>query len=248
MATFLFMPESAYGPTNNCIGIGDVLRRRGHTVVFAAESSWAGRLEPLGFVEDLVDLAPPPAADQPEQAAGQFWTDFIRETKPVFRTSTFDQLAGFMQPTWQALDRRRDVLRATGERDHRSPAPRCDHRGQRGRVSGADDGGCAVRAHRQLPATGDQRPRHPADLQRPALRRPQRVGRVPGRVRPHPPSHVGAVQRVGAVVRRSPARRSGVHPSERAAQHVHLSRNDRLHRSSSARADLAAPRLVGAGD
>ena len=58
--TFLFMPESAYGPTNNCIGIGNVLRQRGHRVVFAAEASWAGRLEPLGFVEDLVDLAPPP--------------------------------------------------------------------------------------------------------------------------------------------------------------------------------------------
>ncbi len=26
--TVLFMPESAYGPTNNCIGIGDVLCRR----------------------------------------------------------------------------------------------------------------------------------------------------------------------------------------------------------------------------
>jgi MGT family glycosyltransferase len=103
MATFLFMPESAYGPTNNCIGIGNILRRQGHTVVFAAEASWAGRLEPLGFVEDLVDLAPPPPPDAPEQAAGQFWTDFIRDTKPVFRTSTFDQLTGFIQPTWQAL-------------------------------------------------------------------------------------------------------------------------------------------------
>jgi MGT family glycosyltransferase len=103
MATFLFMPESAYGPTNNCIGIGNVLRQHGHRVVFAAEASWAGRLEPLGFVEDLVDLAPPPPPDAPEQAAGQFWTDFIRDTKPVFRTSTFDQLSGFMQPTWQAL-------------------------------------------------------------------------------------------------------------------------------------------------
>jgi len=103
MATFLFMPESAYGPTNNCVGIGNVLRQRGHKVVFAAEASWAGRLEPLGFVEDLVDLAPPPPADAPEQAAGQFWTDFIRDTKPVFRTSTFDQLTGFIQPTWQAL-------------------------------------------------------------------------------------------------------------------------------------------------
>jgi UDP:flavonoid glycosyltransferase YjiC (YdhE family) len=32
--TVLFVPESAYGPTNNCVGIGDVLRRRGHRVVF----------------------------------------------------------------------------------------------------------------------------------------------------------------------------------------------------------------------
>src|SRR5258707_14607598 len=60
--TILFMPESAYGPTNNCIGIGDVLRRRGHRVVFAAEASWQGKLEPLGFTEDLVNLAEPGSA------------------------------------------------------------------------------------------------------------------------------------------------------------------------------------------
>ena len=104
--TILFMPESAYGPTNNCVGIGDVLRRRGHRVVFAAEASWAGRLEPLGFVEDLVDLAPPPPEPAPgesPQDAGQFWKDFIRDTAPEFRKPTIDQLATFMQPTWQAL-------------------------------------------------------------------------------------------------------------------------------------------------
>src|SRR5262249_26063620 len=103
--TVLFMPESAYGPTNNCIGIGNVLRGRGHRVVFAAEASWAGRLEPMGFVEDLVDLAPPPEPDPdaPAQDAGQFWKDFIRDTAPEFRKPTIDQLATFMQPTWQAL-------------------------------------------------------------------------------------------------------------------------------------------------
>jgi MGT family glycosyltransferase len=101
--TVLFMPESAYGPTNNCIGIGDVLRRRGHTVVFAAERSWSGKLETLGFVEDLVDLAPPPPPDAPEQEVGQFWKDFIRDTAPEFRKPTIEQLATFMQPTWQAL-------------------------------------------------------------------------------------------------------------------------------------------------
>jgi MGT family glycosyltransferase len=103
--TVLFMPESAYGPTNNCIGIGDVLRRNGHRVAFAAEASWAGRLEPLGFVEDLVDLAPAPEPDPdaPPQDAGQFWKDFIRDTAPEFRKPTIDQLETFMQPTWQAL-------------------------------------------------------------------------------------------------------------------------------------------------
>jgi len=103
--TVLFMPESAYGPTNNCIGIGDVLRRQGHRVVFAAEASWAGRLEPMGFVEDLVDLAPPPEPDPSGAApdAGQFWKDFIRDTAPEFRRPTIRQLETFMVPTWQAL-------------------------------------------------------------------------------------------------------------------------------------------------
>src|SRR5262245_24954730 len=78
--TVLFMPESAYGPTNNCIGIGNVLRERGHRVVFAAERSWAGKLEALGFEEDLVDLAPPPEPDPDgvEPDAGRLWTEFIR--------------------------------------------------------------------------------------------------------------------------------------------------------------------------
>ncbi len=57
--TIMFWPESAYGPTNQCIGLAAILRDRGHTIVFAAESSWAGKLAPFGFVEELVDLAEP---------------------------------------------------------------------------------------------------------------------------------------------------------------------------------------------
>jgi hypothetical protein len=118
MARFLFMPESAYGPTNNCIGVGNILRQRGHTVIFAAEASWEGRLEPLGFVEDLVHLAEPAAADPdaPPEAAGQFWIDFIRDTAPVFRTPTIEQLTGFIQPTWQALiDGAQSDMTASGD-------------------------------------------------------------------------------------------------------------------------------------
>jgi UDP:flavonoid glycosyltransferase YjiC (YdhE family) len=98
--TFLFMPESAYGPTNNCIGIGDVLRRRGHRVVFAAEASWEGKLEPLGFTEDLVNLAEPAAA---EQDAGQFWKDFIAGTAAEFRKPTIEQLGTWVRPVWEEL-------------------------------------------------------------------------------------------------------------------------------------------------
>ncbi|GAA1650900.1 glycosyltransferase [Georgenia ruanii] len=100
--TVLFLPESAYGPTNQCIGLGDLLLKRGHRVIFASESSWAGRLSPLGFEERLVDLAEPDP-DAGEEDAGQFWTDFIAETAPEFCKPTTEQLETFVRPTYQAL-------------------------------------------------------------------------------------------------------------------------------------------------
>lgn len=100
MATIAFFPEGAYGPTNNCAGIGAVLRARGHRVVFIVEDSFAGTLEARGFEERLVRLGPPPADDQ---APGQFWKDFVRDTAPVFRKSTLEQLHHFIAPTFKAL-------------------------------------------------------------------------------------------------------------------------------------------------
>jgi MGT family glycosyltransferase len=100
LATIVFFPEGAYGPTNNCVGIGDVLRWRGHRVVFVIEESFAGALEAKGFEEALMRLGPPPEHDE---EPGQFWKDFIRDTAPVFRKPTIEQLGEFIQPTWQAL-------------------------------------------------------------------------------------------------------------------------------------------------
>jgi UDP:flavonoid glycosyltransferase YjiC (YdhE family) len=98
--TIVFFPEGAYGPTNNCVGIGNVLRARGHRVVFIVEESFAGNLEAQGFEERLMRLGPPPA--EPE-VPGQFWIDFIRDTAPVFRKPTIEQLGEFIAPTFQAL-------------------------------------------------------------------------------------------------------------------------------------------------
>jgi MGT family glycosyltransferase len=115
MSTIAFFPEGAYGPTNNCVGIGDVLRRGGHRVVFIVEESFAGTLEAQGFEERLMRLGP---ASETEEEPGQFWKDFIRETAPVFRTPTIEQLGAFIAPTMKALidgamyvdDRLREII------------------------------------------------------------------------------------------------------------------------------------------
>jgi MGT family glycosyltransferase len=98
--TVVFFPEGAFGPTNNCVGIGEQLKARGHRVVFIIEESFEGTLAAQGFEERLMRLGPAP---EQEEEPGQFWKDFIRETAPVFRKPTIEQLGEFIQPTWQAL-------------------------------------------------------------------------------------------------------------------------------------------------
>ncbi|HWD65973.1 MAG TPA: nucleotide disphospho-sugar-binding domain-containing protein [Solirubrobacteraceae bacterium] len=68
--------------------------------MFIVEESFAGALEAKGFEERTVRLGPVPEF---EEAPGQFWKDFIRETAPVFRTPTIEQLQSFIAPTFQAL-------------------------------------------------------------------------------------------------------------------------------------------------
>ena len=62
--TVVFFPEGAFGPTNNCVGIGEQLRARGHRVVFIVEESFAGTLEARGFEERLMRLGPPPEVEE----------------------------------------------------------------------------------------------------------------------------------------------------------------------------------------
>jgi MGT family glycosyltransferase len=69
-------------------------------VVFIVEESFAGTLEAQGFEERTMRLSPPPAVPE---VPGQFWKEFIRDTAPVFRKPTIEQLGEFIGPTFQAL-------------------------------------------------------------------------------------------------------------------------------------------------
>ena len=98
--TVVFFPESAYGPTNNCVGIAQVLYERGARIVFILEESFAGSMQHRGFEERLMRLTPRP--ETPE-VPGQFWKDFIRDTAPEYRKSTDDQLETVIAPIWGEL-------------------------------------------------------------------------------------------------------------------------------------------------
>ena len=97
-----------------------MLQARGHRVVFIVEESFAGTLEARGFEERLMRLGPPPEV---EEAPGQFWKDFIRDTAPVFRKPTIEQL-GELHPAHLAGAARRLPLRraAAGARSSTSCA------------------------------------------------------------------------------------------------------------------------------
>ncbi|CAF3466129.1 unnamed protein product [Rotaria socialis] len=76
---------SAYGPTNQCIGIGAVLRNRDHRIVFATESSWKGELSDFGFEEYMVDYS--------EQSATNEEADYVdvRSLESSVRETSFRQ-------------------------------------------------------------------------------------------------------------------------------------------------------------
>ena len=93
-ATIVFFPEGAYGPINNCVGIGDVLRRRGHRVVFIVEESFQGALEEKGFEERLMRLAPAPESEELELFIAPTFQALIAGARHVDerRIEIFDEL------------------------------------------------------------------------------------------------------------------------------------------------------------
>jgi MGT family glycosyltransferase len=99
--TFAFFPEpGAWGPTNNCVAIGDVLRERGHRVVFVVDASFEGELDRRGFEERVMRMAPP---EEDADPSADPWAEFIRVTAPEFAKPTIRQIETVTKPIWEAL-------------------------------------------------------------------------------------------------------------------------------------------------
>jgi MGT family glycosyltransferase len=99
--TVVFFPEpGAWGPTNNCVAIAEVLRERGHRVVFVVDASFEGVLEGKGFEERVMRMAPP---EEDADPTADPWAEFIRVTAPEFRKPTIEQQATVTRPIWETL-------------------------------------------------------------------------------------------------------------------------------------------------
>jgi MGT family glycosyltransferase len=99
--TVAFFPEpGAWGPTNNCVAIADVLRERGYRCVFVVESSFTGVLEERGFEEAIFRTGPPP---EHEEQVGEGWAEWVRANAPEFQKPTIEQLTTVINPIWQEL-------------------------------------------------------------------------------------------------------------------------------------------------
>jgi UDP:flavonoid glycosyltransferase YjiC (YdhE family) len=99
--TIAFFPEpGAWGPTNNCVAIAEILRERRHRVVFVVDTSFEGVLEGKGFEERLMRMAPP---EEDADPTADPWAEFIRLTAPEFRKPTIEQQATVTRPIWDAL-------------------------------------------------------------------------------------------------------------------------------------------------
>jgi hypothetical protein len=71
--TILFAPVDAVGHVNACIGIAQVLRDRGHRIVFAISDNWREKLKIYGFEEELIELSKKVTVEDP----AKFWAEFL---------------------------------------------------------------------------------------------------------------------------------------------------------------------------
>ena len=86
--TILFAPIDGFGHVNACIGVAEVLRDRGHRIVFIINKSWKGKLTKYGFEEELFT---DPTRKENENPA-EFITDFLLDSGMLSPLSPLEKM------------------------------------------------------------------------------------------------------------------------------------------------------------
>ncbi|CAG2121776.1 unnamed protein product, partial [Medioppia subpectinata] len=76
----------AVGHVNACIGLAEVLLSRGHKIVFVIDQSFAGRLAPYGFIEEVLP------SDQKDQMPGEMVAKSLLDSGVISNVSPFESM------------------------------------------------------------------------------------------------------------------------------------------------------------
>ncbi len=88
--TILFAPLDAVGHVNACIGIAEVLRDRGHRIVFAISDNWREKLKIYGFEEEIIELSKKVTVEDP----AKFWADMCSRSRMFGPSSPLEKIKG----------------------------------------------------------------------------------------------------------------------------------------------------------
>jgi len=95
----VFPEPAAIGPLMNLVGVAQGLRELGHECVFLLDPGLEGTAERYGFEEQHISCMPPMT---PEESA-KYWSDFMLEYLPSFRSSPYDQISTYVKACWEAI-------------------------------------------------------------------------------------------------------------------------------------------------
>lgn len=95
--TIALFPEASYGAALNCLGIAQELRKQGARPVFICHPGFHGVFAEYGFPEYRL------FAEGEDDGSDTDWTEFVQRHRDAFRTSAFEQIDGYVAPTWEAI-------------------------------------------------------------------------------------------------------------------------------------------------
>lgn len=92
--TILFIPFDGFGHVHACVGIAELLKQRGHRIVFGVTKAWKGKLLPYGFEEVLYGKEETPSGGSIE---------LIKSYANELRKASYDQIANLSHQSHNCL-------------------------------------------------------------------------------------------------------------------------------------------------